>query len=55
MAKLFATEAAGRIIDAAVQTYGDLNIVVNNAGFTRDKMIFSMTEEAFDDVGFVEK
>jgi 3-oxoacyl-[acyl-carrier protein] reductase len=41
---------SGSLIDAAVQTYGDLNILVNNAGFTRDKMIFSMTEDAFDAV-----
>jgi 3-oxoacyl-[acyl-carrier protein] reductase len=41
---------SGSLIDTAVQTYGGLNILVNNAGFTRDKMIFSMTEEAFDAV-----
>lgn len=41
---------SGSLIDTAVQTYGGLNILVNNAGFTRDKMIFSMTEEAFDSV-----
>jgi 3-oxoacyl-[acyl-carrier protein] reductase len=41
---------SGSLIDTAVQTYGGLHILVNNAGFTRDKMIFSMTEQAFDDV-----
>jgi 3-oxoacyl-[acyl-carrier protein] reductase len=41
---------AGSLIDTALKTYGDLNILVNNAGFTRDKMIFSMTEDAFDAV-----
>ncbi len=41
---------SGSLIDAAVKTYGGLTILVNNAGFTRDKMIFSMTEDAFDDV-----
>ncbi|HEX4018996.1 MAG TPA: SDR family NAD(P)-dependent oxidoreductase [Frankiaceae bacterium] len=40
----------GSLIDTAVKTYGSLSILVNNAGFTRDKMIFSMTEDAFDDV-----
>ena len=40
----------GSLVDTAVKTYGGLSILVNNAGFTRDKMIFSMTEEAFDDV-----
>ena len=38
------------MIDTAIDTYGDLNILVNNAGFCRDKMIFSMTEEDFDSV-----
>ena len=41
---------SGSLIDTAVKTYGSLSILVNNAGFTRDKMIFSMTEDAFDDV-----
>ncbi len=41
---------SGSLIDTAVSTYGWLSILVNNAGFTRDKMIFSMTEDAFDDV-----
>ncbi len=41
---------AGSLVETAVQTFGSLTILVNNAGFTRDKMIFSMTEEAFDDV-----
>src|SRR6185312_10118752 len=40
---------SGSLIDTAVKTYGSLSILVNNAGFTRDKMIFSMTEDAFDD------
>ena len=34
----------------ALDTFGDINIVVNNAGILRDKMIFSMTEEEFDAV-----
>jgi len=38
------------MIEAAVDTFGDLNIVVNNAGFCRDRMIFSMSEEEFDSV-----
>jgi 3-oxoacyl-[acyl-carrier protein] reductase len=38
------------MIKKAVDTFGDLNIVVNNAGFLRDGMIFSMTEEQFDSV-----
>ena len=37
-------------VDQAVETFGDLHIVVNNAGFLRDKMSFSMEEEEFDTV-----
>ncbi len=38
------------MIETAIDTYGDLHILVNNAGFLRDKMIFSMSEEDFDAV-----
>lgn len=38
------------MIKTAVDTYGDLNILVNNAGFCRDKMIYNMSEEDFDSV-----
>lgn len=39
-----------RIVRAAVDAFGDLNILVNNAGFTRDGMIQKMTEEQWDSV-----
>ena len=38
------------MVGTAIETYGDLHILVNNAGFCRDAMIFSMTEEDFDAV-----
>lgn len=38
------------MVDAAVETFGSLDIVVNNAGVLRDSMIFNLTEEAWDDV-----
>jgi 3-oxoacyl-[acyl-carrier protein] reductase len=38
------------MIKKTIDTYGDLNIVVNNAGFLRDGMIFNMSEEQFDSV-----
>jgi NAD(P)-dependent dehydrogenase (short-subunit alcohol dehydrogenase family) len=41
-------EAARAMVEQAVDTYGDLNIVVNNAGILRDRMIFSMTEQDWD-------
>jgi 3-oxoacyl-[acyl-carrier protein] reductase len=41
---------AQRLVRSAVETYGDLHIVVNNAGFLRDRMIFNMSEEEWDAV-----
>jgi 3-oxoacyl-[acyl-carrier protein] reductase len=41
---------AQALIRAALDRFGDLHILVNNAGFTRDKMLFNMTEEEFDSV-----
>jgi 3-oxoacyl-[acyl-carrier protein] reductase len=38
------------MIQTAVDSFGDLNILVCNAGFCRDKMIFSMSEDEFDSV-----
>jgi NAD(P)-dependent dehydrogenase (short-subunit alcohol dehydrogenase family) len=40
--------AAQNLIAQAVDTYGDLNILVNNAGILRDKMTFNMSEEDWD-------
>jgi NAD(P)-dependent dehydrogenase (short-subunit alcohol dehydrogenase family) len=39
-----------RIVSAAVDRFGRLDAVVNNAGILRDRMITSMTEEDFDAV-----
>lgn len=36
------------MIDQAISEFGKLDIVVNNAGILRDRMIFNMTEEEFD-------
>jgi 3-oxoacyl-[acyl-carrier protein] reductase len=33
-----------------VESFGDLHVLVNNAGFCRDKMLFNMSEEEFDSV-----
>jgi 3-oxoacyl-[acyl-carrier protein] reductase len=41
---------ARALIKTAVDEFGDLNILVNNAGFCRDRMIFNMSEEEFDSV-----
>jgi NAD(P)-dependent dehydrogenase (short-subunit alcohol dehydrogenase family) len=42
--------AAKRIVECALDTFGKLNIVVNNAGILRDRMIFNMAEEDWDAV-----
>lgn len=40
----------GRLVEAAVDTFGSLDIVVNNAGILRDKMLFNLEESDWDDV-----
>ncbi|MFQ6029090.1 MAG: SDR family NAD(P)-dependent oxidoreductase [Dehalococcoidia bacterium] len=46
-----ATMAGGeRIVQTAIDNYGKLDIVVTCAGILRDRMIFNMTEEEWDDV-----
>jgi NAD(P)-dependent dehydrogenase (short-subunit alcohol dehydrogenase family) len=42
--------AAEGLVALAIDTFGDLHVLVNNAGFVRDAMSFSMTEEQFDSV-----
>ena len=43
-------KGAKRIVECAIDTFGKLNIVVNNAGILRDRMIFNMGEEDWDSV-----
>ena len=43
-------EGSQRLINTAVESFGDLNIVVNNAGILRDRMLTNMTEEEWDAV-----
>jgi len=43
-------DGAGRMIGQAVDTWGRLDIVVNNAGIVRDGAIWNMTESDFDAV-----
>jgi NAD(P)-dependent dehydrogenase (short-subunit alcohol dehydrogenase family) len=38
------------LVQQAIDTFGDLHIVVNNAGILRDRMVFNMTEEEWDAV-----
>ena len=43
-------KTAEQLVEAAVQTFGDLHVLINNAGFTRDATIFNIGEEEFDAV-----
>jgi 3-oxoacyl-[acyl-carrier protein] reductase len=43
-------KAAGELIKFAVETFGDLHILVNNAGITRDMVIMMMPEADWDAV-----
>lgn len=43
-------EGAKRLVDLAVETFGDLHILVNNAGILRDSMLVNMTEADWDAV-----
>jgi NAD(P)-dependent dehydrogenase (short-subunit alcohol dehydrogenase family) len=41
---------AGRLIATALDAFGDLHVLVNNAGFLRDRMLTSMSVEEWDAV-----
>ncbi|WP_040794304.1 3-oxoacyl-ACP reductase [Nocardia higoensis] len=41
---------ADALIETAEQSFGGVDIVVNNAGITRDRMLFNMSDEEFDAV-----
>jgi 3-oxoacyl-[acyl-carrier protein] reductase len=46
-----ATAAGGEaIVQCAVDNFGGLDILVTNAGILRDRMLFNMTDEEWDDV-----
>jgi NAD(P)-dependent dehydrogenase (short-subunit alcohol dehydrogenase family) len=43
-------EGGKRMIDAAVEAFGDLHVLVNNAGILRDRVLVNMSEEEWDSV-----
>jgi len=43
-------EGAQRLINQAVETFGDLHVLVNNAGIIRDRVIVNMSEDEWDAV-----
>ncbi|MGH4028654.1 SDR family oxidoreductase [Actinomycetota bacterium Odt1-20B] len=44
------TEGAASLIGTALDTYGRLDTLVNNAGFLRDRMLVNLDEDAWDAV-----
>ena len=43
-------EAGRRLVEAAVDVFGDLHVLVNNAGILRDRVLVNMTEDEWDTV-----
>ena len=43
-------EGAGRLVQAAVDAFGDLDVLVNNAGILRDRMFVNTSPEEWDAV-----
>jgi NAD(P)-dependent dehydrogenase (short-subunit alcohol dehydrogenase family) len=43
-------EGAQRLVNQAIEAFGDLHVVINNAGILRDRVLVNMTEEEWDAV-----
>ena len=43
-------EAAAELVKAVLEDFGGIDVLVNNAGITRDNLILRMSEEHWDDV-----
>src|SRR4249919_650215 len=43
-------DGAQRLVQMAIETFGDLHVLVNNAGILRDRVIINMTEAEWDAV-----
>jgi NAD(P)-dependent dehydrogenase (short-subunit alcohol dehydrogenase family) len=43
-------DGAGRLVQSAIDAFGDLHAVVNNAGFVRDRMFANAAEDEWDAV-----
>jgi NAD(P)-dependent dehydrogenase (short-subunit alcohol dehydrogenase family) len=42
--------AAEKLVESAIEQFGRLDVLVNVAGILRDRMVFNMTEQEWDDV-----
>lgn len=49
-ANVASMEECKALVDETVNVFGTIDVLVNNAGITKDKLIISMTEEDFDAV-----
>ncbi|MFN3916266.1 MAG: 3-oxoacyl-[acyl-carrier-protein] reductase [Flavobacteriales bacterium] len=43
-------DAAASLVDEVIKDFGTIDVVVNNAGITRDTLLMRMTEEQWDEV-----
>ena len=43
-------EGAQNVIKAAIDSFGKIDVLVNNAGIVRDRMVWNMTDEEWDEV-----
>src|SRR5690242_10765515 len=43
-------DGAERLVRTAIDAFGDLDVLVNNAGILRDRMLVNMTEDEWDAV-----
>ena len=43
-------DGARRLVEQAVDTFGDLHVLVNNAGILRDRVVVNMSEDEWDSV-----
>jgi NAD(P)-dependent dehydrogenase (short-subunit alcohol dehydrogenase family) len=43
-------EGGKRLIDSTIDAFGDLHVLVNNAGILRDRVLINMTEDEWDSV-----
>ena len=43
-------KAAGELVNSMVEDFGSLDILINNAGITRDNLLLRMSEEHWDEI-----